>query len=222
MRKFILILISVSFLLTTGNAQVWKEKRMEIYIGPGVVSEGLKKGEAKGISLIRNGFNINAGIRYRLNDDFSGRINLAYGHFRSIASMVPHGIQLYYVGTTFIEPSVIGEYHLFKNTGDNSYLLSSGRRNPSRKSFSRTGLNLFAGVGVITGKTNESHDLHLIIPAGVSIINSLSSGFQVGIELGGRYVSGDFPEGARFYSPDHMFWFLNFDFSFKISLNKNP
>jgi hypothetical protein len=226
MRKLLFMLISAS-LFSPVNAQIWKQRRIEAYIGPGVMSEGIKKGKLKTISFIRNGFNITSGVRYRINDDFSSRLSLTAGSFRTNVMMKSNGVELSSAKTGFLEYLLAGEYYFIKTGGENSYLFSRGGASPASPGFARTGFYVFAGVGGTSYKTNINFSLEkgkrgfmIIIPAGIGLNNSFSPGLKLGIELAGRYAINDYPEGFSIYSPDHMFMLLNFHFIYRITVRK--
>lgn len=92
MRKILIIITACLLLYSTGNAQIWKVRRIEFSGGIGTTNiygdiGGYTPGQNllgfKDFTFKQTRFNLNGFARYRFLDNVSARVNLALGIFHS-------------------------------------------------------------------------------------------------------------------------------------------
>jgi hypothetical protein len=242
MKKLMSFIIIFLFVTSTLNAQLWKLRRYELYGGPGTTQffgdiGGFSRNKnilgIKDISLQNTRFNFNLGMKYRIIENVSARVNFALGYFHSsdaTGSNISRGFESQ---TLFFEPSVIGEYYFIKNKTENSYLIMKGRGKYSGSFFSRLDLYAFTGIGGLSYKVNPNDKLEsfmvkskgfsAIIPAGLGVTMIYSGIINFGIEAGGRYSLSDLVDGYNSASSqsNDIYYFLNFNIIYKIRTGKN-
>jgi hypothetical protein len=242
MRKSLLLLLIFLLAASALNAQLWKLRRYEIYGGPGTTQffgdiGGFSRNKnilgIKDISFQNTRFNFNLGMRYRIIENVSARVNFALGYFHSAdvkGSNVSRGLESQ---TIFFEPALIGEYYFIKNKTENSYLIMKGKRKSSGSFFSKLDLYAFTGIGGLSYKVRPNDQLEslmtkttgfsAIIPAGLGITMIYSGIINLGIEVGGRYSLSDLVDGYKSDSSqsNDIYYFLNFNFIYKIRTGKN-
>ena len=131
MRRFVVItflLLTVTFI---ANGQLWKARRLEYSAGLGTTQfygdiGGFSNGKnilgIKDFTFRHTSIDVNTSLRYRITEDFAARLNLNGGYFHSTdirGSNIDRGFQS---TTSFLEPSLIGEFYIIKNKEENSFL----------------------------------------------------------------------------------------------------
>jgi len=232
----------IFFLPSVANAQLWKIKRYEATAAIGTTQffgdiGGFSKAEnilgLKDITFHQTRMNLSFAMKYRILDNVSVRLNLAFGYFHATdvrGSNVARGFE---ARTMFFEPSLLGEYYFIKNKGENSFLLMKGKGNGSMSIFSMLDFYVFTGIGGLSFNVSPSDLLAplatktrgftAVIPAGVGVNIIYSSDFNFGLELGGRYSFSDNLDGytSTHSSSNDVYYFLNFVFTYKIKTGKN-
>jgi hypothetical protein len=242
MRKILISIIPLIFLSSVSSAQLWKLRRYEVTAGIGTTQffgdiGGFSKGEnligLKDITFRHTRMNLSTSVKYRILDDVSVRLNLAFGSFHSTdvrGSNVDRGFES---RTLFFEPSLIGEYYFIKNKGENSFLLMKGKNSGIQSFFSMMDLYAFAGLGGLSYKVRPNQLMASsavktsgfcgIIPAGAGVNFIYSSYINFGAELGGRFPFSDNIDGyTSIYSKSNdVYYFFNLTFSYKLKTGKN-
>jgi hypothetical protein len=237
MRNILIIIIVFYFVSYEGNAQLWKLKRIELsaeigttqYYGDiGGYSQGENAFGLKDFTFQNTGINIGTSLKYRILDDLSGRINLAFGSFHSTDSEGSNESRGFESSTLFFEPSIIGEYYFIRNAGDNSYSLLKGKGGTLNSFFSMLDFYAFAGIGALAYKVKPNDELAsqvtqstgftAVIPGGVGLNLVYSRNFSFGLELGFRYSFSDNVDGysSSYSRSNDVYHFLDLTFTYKI------
>ena len=242
MRKFLIITVAIFSMSSITNAQLWKLRRYEVTAGIGATQffgdiGGFSKGDNllgfKEITFRQTRINLSTAVKYRILDDVSVRLNLAFGYFHATdvrGSNVERGFES---RTMFFEPSFLGEYYFIKNKGENSFLLIKGKGNGLHSFLSMLDFYVFTGFGglsynvspnnLLAPQATKTSGFTAVIPAGLGVNMIYASYFNFGLELGGRYSFSDNLDG---YTSPHsksndVYYFLNFVFTYKIKTGKN-
>ena len=242
MRKFLIIIFAIFFLPTVANAQLWKIKRYEATAAIGTTQffgdiGGFSKSDnilgLKDISFRQTRMNLSFAMKYRILDELSVRLNLAFGYFHATDARGSNVARGFESRTMFFEPSLSGEYYFIKNKGENSFLLMKGKGRRSMSIFSMLDFYAFTGIGglsfnvspndVLAPLATKTRGFTAVIPAGAGVNLIYSSDFSFGLELGGRYSFSDNLDG---YTSPHsksndVYYFLNFVFTYKVKTGKN-
>jgi hypothetical protein len=238
MRKFLITLFTLIFLVTEVNAQLWKLRRYEATVAPGTTQlygdiGGFPKGKnllgIKDFSLRNTRFNITAGFKYRILEDVSVRLNLAFGLFHSTDMRGSNEERGFESKTLFFEPSLLGEYYFIKNKVENSYLSVNGKKIPSHTVFSSLDFYAFTGFGglfykvtpneILAPNTTATSGFTPVIPVGAGVNYFFSGYINFGIELSGRFTFSDNIDGyiSTSSSSNDVYYFLNFTFTYKLT-----
>jgi hypothetical protein len=241
MKKILVIFISLFILSSTGNAQLWKLRRLEVGGGPGTTQfygdiGGFSKGEnalgLKDFTYRHTRWNINTNARYRIRDNVSARVNLNFGVFRSTDERGSNETRGLESRTMFWEPSIMGEFYYLKNKGENSFLLLKGQK-PFQSLFEMMDCYVFAGIGGISYNVKPNATLAAtstpksgfapVIPMGIGVNILYLSNVSLGMELGGRIPFTDNLEGySSVYSKSNdVYYFFNFTATYKIKMGAN-
>jgi hypothetical protein len=242
MRKFLMIIVSLFFLSSIANAQLWKLRRYELTAGIGTTQffgdiGGFSQNEnligLKDFTFRQTRLNINAGMRYRFLENVAARFNGAVGYFRATDARGSNENRGFESRTFFFERSVIGEYYFIKKSEEDNYLLNKGQRNASRSLFSMLDFYVFTGFGGLSyyikpndklePRVNKKSGFTIIVPAGIGVNLIYSTNVNFGLELGGRYTFSDNIEGysSSFSKSKDHYSFLNFTFTYKIKTLDN-
>jgi len=242
MKRSLVTIFTLFFLVTAANAQLWKLRRYEATAALGTTQfygdiGGFSKGEnilgIKDFSFRQTRYNISAGFRYRILEDVSVRLNLAVGSFHSIDIRGSNENRGFESRTFFFEPAILGEYYFIRNKLESSYLALSRKDIPPRSFFSSLDCYAFTGFGQLSYKVTpnemlapratDSPGFTTILPFGVGV-NYFFSGFiNFGVELSGRLTFSDAIDGyTSVYSKSNdVYHFLNFTFTYKIDTKPN-
>jgi hypothetical protein len=242
MKKILLLLLFNTFLSFVANAQLWKLRRYEATASLGTTQfygdvGGFTKGEnllgIKDFSFKQTWFNFTTSFRYRVLDNVSTRLNFAFGGFHCTdarGSNVQRGLE---ATTTFLEPSLLGEYYFIKNKGENSFLHLRDYNHKFASILSAFDIYAFAGFGGLSYKVNPNDKLASkitnqkgfvpIIPVGAGFTMFYDRNINFGVELGGRYTFSDNLDGyTSIYSKSKdVYHFLNFTVTYKIKTGEN-
>jgi hypothetical protein len=240
-RYFIIVIV----LLLTGQvtqAQLWKMKRIEATAGIGTTQffgdiGGFSHTENilgfKDISLRQTRFNFTTSLRYRILEDVSARINLAFGYLHATDAKGSNVTRGYDAVTSIFEPSIIGEYSFIKNKTENSYLFLRGRSNGRGTLMSSLDFYVFAGVGgvkymvkgneALVARGMNTGGFALAIPLGLGTDFTFSPAFNFGIEIGGRYTTSDYIDGytSQYSKSNDVYYFLNATVTYKMNTGEN-
>lgn len=244
MKRYIILIIVLLFSSLIANAQLWKIKRYEVTAGVGTtqffgdlggypVTENILG--FRDISLKQTGFNISTGLRYRFLEDIALRVNFAYGYLKATDSFGSETFKVrgFEATTSIFEPTIIGEYYFIKNKTENSYIFSKGRGNVFRTFISALDFYMFAGIGGLSYKVKGNDALvangmrtdgfAMTFPIGLGTNYTLSTDFNLGLEIGGRYPKTDYLEGftAQYSKYNDVYYFMNITLTYKIKTANN-
>jgi hypothetical protein len=242
MRKWLLTLVLFYVVTSVVDAQLWKLRRYEVSAGIGTTqffgdiggySNSKNVLGLKDITFRHTRMNLNTGIRYRILDDLSVRLSLAFGFFHSTdarGSNIERGFES---RTLFFEPALTGEYYFIKNRSENSFLLIKGKGNGFQSIFSMLDLYAFTGVGglsykvkpneVLSPYVSKTSGFSAVIPAGIGVNMIYSSNLNFGLEIEGRYTFSDNLDGytSPFSKYNDIYYSLNFIITYKIRTSDN-
>jgi hypothetical protein len=237
MKKTLIIIIELIFLLTAANAQLSNQRKYEFTFGTGLTqffgdlggySNGQNNSGLKDLTFKNTGFNINLNSRYWISGNVAARLSLALGSLHSTDIRGSNENRRYESTTLFFEPAVIGEYYFIRNKGENNCLLMKLKGENPRSLFSLFNLYAFAGFGGLqyTAMPNDNLQPYLshtsgftvVIPGGFGFSMNYSNYVSFGFEFGVRYpfsdnLDGYAPPDSRF---NDIYQFLNFTFTYKI------
>ena len=217
--------------------QLWKLRRMELIVGPGITQifgdiGGFSKGEnllgLKDLSVKQTGLDLSAGLRYRLSRKFSGRVNLAFGSFHATDERGSNETRGFETTTFFFEPSLTAEYYIIKSRRESSYIFLKGRRVVLLPILSTLDLYAFTGIGAISYNVSfndivpvtpvTTHGFAAVIPAGLGATIAFSGQLNLGLEVGGRYAFTDYLDGyTSIYSKSNdIYYFMNITMTYKL------
>lgn len=235
-------ILTVLLLLFTNSAfsQLWKISRLEVSAGAGTSHffgdiGGYISNENylgfRDISIHNTGFVAAGAARYRMTQKFAVRLNIAGGLFRSSDRWGSHMGRGYESYTVHFEPSLLGEFYIYRNKMENSYLFIKGYRTPQYRAADYYDLYLFAGLGGLAWDVTPNPELALrlqkadgfsnVIPAGIGANRVFRGNIKAGFELGGRYVMSDLPDGyAGLGSDRDIYYFLTLNMIWRIKTHK--
>lgn len=247
MRRAILSFAVLLMAATVSTGQYWKTQRFELMGGMGTTqffgdiggytpSENLLG--LKDLTIKHTRYNVSVAGIYRVWKELNVRLNMTVGSFNSTDARGSNISRGFVSTTNFLETALLGEYYLFKNTAENSYLytrkniLRTRPRTLDAKSrffgfIARFDLYAFGGVGGLgyIVSANEALELRgyrdkglaLVIPAGLGGKVMMSPELSFGLELGGRYSFSDYIEGytSQFSKYNDVYYFLNATVTYK-------
>ena len=238
MRKFLLVFLTIIFLSESAEAQLWKVRRIEataslgttqFYGDIGGYSPGKNLLGLKDFSFRQTRFNITTAVKYRILEDVSVRLNFAFGSFHSTDVKGSNEARGFESVTSFFEPSILGEYYVIKNKGENSFLQLKGTRQGLQALFPAIDVYVFTGVGGLSYKVKPNDKLAPfvantsgftpVIPLGIGANMFYNSNYNFGVELSGRFTFSDNIDGyTSIHSKSNdLYHFLNFTFTYKIN-----
>jgi hypothetical protein len=224
------------------KAQLWKMKRYEATAGIGTThffgdiggfSPSMNILGFKDISLRHTRFNMSTSFRYRILEDISARINLAYGYLHATDVRGSNEARGFEAVTSIFEPTIIAEYYFIKNKTENSYIFLNGRGNIFGSLISSLDFYVLAGAGGVKYMVKGNDALvalglqtggfALAIPLGIGTNFTFSPDFNFGIEIGGRYTTSDYLDGysSQYSKSNDVYYFLNATVTYKMKTGKN-
>ena len=214
MRKFLIIIVALFFLSSISNAQLWKLRRYELTGGLGTTQffgdiGGFSIGKnflgLKDFTFRQTRINFSPGMKYRILDDVTVRLNLAFGYFHATDVRGSNESRVFESTTRFFEHSIIGEYYFIKSPGENSFLFMTGDRTVIQSLLSSLDLYGFAGFGglsykvrpndLLAPRVTKTRGFSAVIPVGVGVNLIYSTYINFGLELSGRYAFSDNIDG---------------------------
>lgn len=241
MRKYAVITLLLVF-SSPGHSQLWKIRRLEIAAGAGTSHffgdiGGFSRPDNylgfRDVSLLNTGLGFQSRIRYNLTENLSVRFNAAVGYFHSDDRRGLNQDRAYESATTFFEPSVSAEFYILKNRMENRYLFIRGHRTTRYPLSDYFDYYIFGGIGGMAWEVTPNPNLafrlksangfSMVIPAGIGISRSYPRNFKTGIELGGRYVLSDLPDGYSGQgSRKDIYYLLSFNAAWKLRTRQAP
>jgi hypothetical protein len=237
MKRTLLTILILCFIVTFSNAQIWRLKRYETVLGFGPSFffgdiGGYSKTKnilgLRDITLLQTRFDFNASLRYRIAQPFNVRLSFTTGLLHATDIRGSNENRNFEAAITFIEPAVIAEYFFVKNKAENSYLFSKGKNTGIIGFVKSLDFYVLAGVGGVgySIKPNaalESHGLNpggfaAVFPVGIGSQLIYSPNFNFGVELTARYSLSDNIDGytSQFSSSNDVYYFFNFTITYKM------
>ena len=246
MKRVILFIILFCLIVQVLDAQLWKMKRYEITGGIGSSMffgdvGGFSKTEnilgLRDLTFLQTRFNINLNFKYRITRDVNARLSLTSGLLHASDNRGSNDTRGYDAAISIFEPAVLGEYYLIKNSAENSYLFSKGKKGVILGILKSLDIYAFTGIGglLYNAKANdlliarqkldgiEPGSFTAVIPVGIGSTLAFSSNISFGVEFGARYTFTDNLDG--FTSPtsssNDVYDFFNFTITYKLKTTPN-
>lgn len=240
MKKCLFFMLAI-LLSPAGQSQLWKLRRLEIYFSAGSThfsgdiggnrSNGAFRYSPGDLLLHQTGLNVTAGARYRLLRNFASRASFIAGTFNSQDINVSRAFKSH---TDFFEAAATGEIYFRKNRMEDDYRVM---RNKSEYIYSfkdRLDAYVFAGFGGIMYRVTPNEILAPfvtndrgfapVIPAGIGADVFLSTHWNAGLEISGRYAFSDYLDGYK-PAPDSSndsYYFVTLSLARKFRIYKYP
>jgi hypothetical protein len=242
MKKFLLVFLIIVFVSNATNAQLWKIRRYEAIASVGTTQfygdiGGYSKGDnllgIKDFNFSHTRYNFTTAFKYRILQDVSVRLNLALGSFHSTDKKGSNEARGFESVTSFIEPSLLGEYYFIKNKAENNFKNMKGTRSGFKAIFPTLDFYIFGGIGGLSYKVKPNAKLAQfvttktgftpVIPAGIGVNMFYNRNYNFGVELSGRFTFSDNIDGyTSIHSKSNdLYHFLNFTFTYKINTGDN-
>jgi hypothetical protein len=242
MKRSFLAILLVCFIVSNANAQIWKLKRFETVIGVGPsFFFGDVGGFSKSINLLglrdmsfkQARFDLSAGFRYRVAQQFSLKVSLTSGMLHATDVRGSNENRGFESSTFIIEPIFTGEYYFIKNKAEDSYLFTKGQNPGLGGMIKALDFYVFTGIGGVGYSVNPNNNLAsrgmktggfaAVIPVGVGTTLVYSPNFNFGVELSGRYAFSDYLDGytSQYSSSNDVYYFLNFTITYKMKTGPN-
>jgi len=243
MRRAIVSLVVVMFIIPAAQGQDWRDQRIELIGSLGTTqlfgdiggyTPGTNILGIKDIQLSQTRFNISLGGNYRFMQDLNGRINFTYGMFSSSDEKGSNVDRGFTSTTNFFEFTLMGEYYFIKNRVENLYNFSrkrSIRNRPGKMAgpiyrsgfLSRIDMYAFTGVGGISFSVKgndalvdrgiEEGGFAMVLPVGLGAKYVYSPELSFGVELTGRLSFTDSLDGYTSDYSDHNDQYHFFNFT---------
>ena len=238
MKKLLIVISILFFLIPSGYAQLWKLKRYELTAGIGTTQfygdiGGFSQGKnilgIKDFTFHNTSFNFSANFGYKLRENISARFNLALGYFHSADIVGSNDQRGFESKTLFFEPALVGEYYFIKSKRENDYAFLKGKRNTFQSIISLLDCYAFTGFGGVAYNVNPNNKLKPlatklngftpILPVGVGVKMIYSPNLSFGIEMGARFAFSDNVDGyTSVYSKSNdRYHLFNFRVTYKIN-----
>jgi hypothetical protein len=242
MKRSILIILLLLFLVPFTDAQIWKLKRWEAVagLGPsfffgdiGGYSQTKNLLGLKDLTFKQTRFNFNANLKYRIAQSFNVRLSLTSGFLHATDVRGSNEGRGMAASVLVIEPALMGEYYFFKNKAEDSYLFSKGKATGFNGFLKSLDFYAFTGIGGLGYSINGNNTLEnfglnpggftAIIPVGLGSTLIYSPNFNFGVEISGRYSFSDNLDGytSQYSSSNDVYYFLNFTITYKLKTGAN-
>jgi hypothetical protein len=239
MKRLIIIALIFVLAVPLSQAQLWKMRRWEAVGG---IGPSFFFGDIGGFSRTKNvlgfrdltyrqtRFDLNGDLKYRLTRESNVRLSLTYALLHATDVRGTNIERSMDAVTSIFEPSVIGEYYFVKNRAENSYLFIKGRQAFIKQLLKSLDFYAFTGLGgvayVVKGndvlKSNAGFvksGFSPVIPVGLGATLIYNPNINLGVEVGGRYVFGDYLDGysnPQYSRANDVYYFLNFTITNKL------
>jgi hypothetical protein len=242
MKRTVLTILLLCFIVSITDAQIWKLKRFEATagLGPsfffgdiGGYSQTKNILGIRDITLKQTRFNFNANFKYRITQEVNIRLSLTSGllHATDVrGSNENRGLE---ASMIIIEPALIGEYYFIKNKAENSYLFTKGKATGINGIIKSLDFYVFTGLGGLGYSIKGNAQLQkigfnpggftVVIPVGIGSTLIYSPNFNFGVELSGRYSFSDYLDGytSQYSRSNDVYYFFNFTITYKLKTGAN-
>jgi hypothetical protein len=241
MKRPILIILLLGFIVQVSEAQLWKLKRVELSGGLGSATffgdiGGYSHGEnswgLKDITFLQTRYSFNFSVKYRISQVINARLSLSYGLLHATDERGSNQNRGYEASTSIFEPALIGEYYFVKNRAETSYLFNKGRGKGMIRLMKSIDFYAFTGIGGLSYsiEPNEKLSEHgldtrgftAVVPLGVGGNLSAYPNLKFGIELGFRYAFTDNLDGytSQYSSANDVYYFFNLNVTYRLKIKK--
>jgi hypothetical protein len=242
MKRSILIILLLGFIVQVSEAQLWKLKRVELSGGIGTATffgdvGGFTHGEnswgLKDITFLQTRYSFNFSVKYRINQVINARLSLSYGLLHATDERGSNESRGFEASTTVFEPALIGEYYFIKNRAETSYLFNKGRGRGLIRLVKSLDVYAFTGIGGLSYSVDPNqalseHPLFVqsgftaVVPLGVGANLSAYPNLKFGLELGFRYAFTDNLDGypSQFSSANDVYYFFNLAVTYRLKIKK--
>lgn len=236
MKRAIIIILLFVVIYPVASAQLWKLRRYELTAGFGTSQftgdiGGFTPGEnilgLKDLTINNTRFSMGLGLRYRIIEDVSVKLDLNYGFLHASDKKGSNVDRDFEASTSVFEPALRGEYYILKNKAESSYRFSKGEKFFGSL-IGMLDLYVYAGVSPVFYKVNPNDNLlpfvdkdsgvTFAIPVGVGLNFLLSPNILLGADLGHRFTFTDNLDGytSQYSKYNDRYYFMNFVFTYKL------
>jgi len=237
MKRTVLTLLLLCFIVSFAEAQIWKLKRYEITAGFGPsfffgdiggYSQTKNLLGLRDITLKQTRFDFNASLKYRINQAINIRLSLTSGFLHATDIRGSNENREFESSIVIFEPAFIGEYYFIKNKAENSYLFSKGKNTGLFGFIKSLDFYVFSGIGGLVYSVKGNSRLEnfginpggftTVIPVGVGSTLVYSPNFNFGVELNYRYSFSDHLDGytSQYSRSNDVYYFFNFIITYKM------
>ena len=238
MKRPVLTLLLLCFIVSLTEGQIWKLKRYEAVVGLGPsfffgdiggYSQTKNILGLRDITILQTRFNFNANLKFRLTQDINLRFSLTTGLLNATDVRGSNENRGFAASTFIIEPALIWEYYFIKNKAENSYLFTKGRDLGIIGFIKSLDFYAFTGIGGLGYFIKGNQKLvnyginpggfAVVIPVGIGSTLIYSPNFNFGAELSGRYSFSDNIDGysnPQYSRSNDVYYFLNFTITYKL------
>jgi len=238
MKRLIIYIALIIFVLPDANAQLWKFKRYEAqgYLGTsqffgdvGGYSIGDNLLGIKDFSFKQTRFSAGAFIKYRFQKEFKAKGGISFTYLHGTDSKGSNEGRGFECRTTVIEPQIMGEYYFLMSKAQTSYLFMRGRS--SNLSFFWDQIDVYgtAGLGgaiysvkpndILTPRIKKDKGFAMTFPVGVGSDLILTPSMSIGVEFIVHFALTDYLDGytSQYSARNDLFYTFNFNYSYKFS-----
>jgi hypothetical protein len=237
MKRTVLTLLLLCFIVSFAEAQIWKLKRYEITAGFGPsfffgdiggYSQTKNLLGLRDITLKQTRFDFNASLKYRINQAINIRLSLTSGFLHATDIRGSNENRGFESSILIFEPAFIGEYYIIKNKAENSYLFTKGKNTGLFGFIKSLDFYVFSGIGGLVYSVKGNSRLEnfginpggftTVIPVGVGSTLVYSPNFNFGVELNYRYSFSDHLDGytSQYSRSNDVYYFFNFIITYKL------
>ncbi len=220
LRKFVVLILSIFFLISAGYSQKWKLRRYEGIVGIGTAHYFGDLGGAptthnwfgiKDIELFNTRASIYLGARYKIRQNMAVKASFIYGFLKGDDDRGRNIERNCAFSSMIFEPSAQFEYSIISE--EQKYRTNAMfNRRGMINNYSHYNLYAFAGVGGIFGWVTPKRNLvnydinktpaGITFPVGLGFKYVLSANLSIGAEFGGRITTTDWLDG---YAPNIIY-----------------
>lgn len=240
MKRGFLVFFLLILIYPAANGQLWKLRRYELSGSFGTSQfmgdiGGFTPGENalgfKDLIINNTRFAVGLGMRYRIYERFSVKLDLSYGLIHATDVKGSNEARDFEATTSVFEPGVRAEYYILKNRAESSYRFTKGQEIFS-SILAKMDLYAYAGLAPIMYSVNPNENLlaviekdggtALAIPLGVGANYLISPNVLVGVDLGYRLTSTDYLDGytSQYSKHNDVYYFMTFVFTHKLKTSE--
>jgi hypothetical protein len=240
MKRFFSALFLVILIYPAANGQLWKLRRYELTGSFGTSQffgdiGGFTPGENalgfKDITINNTRFSLGLGMRYRIYDKFSVKLDLNFGLLHATDAKGSNEGRDMEATTSVFETGVRAEYYILKNSAESSYRFIKGQE-IFASIIAKIDLYAYAGLSPIIYSVNPNDNLLAVIekdggtalgiPLGVGINYLVSPNSLIGIDMGYRLTTTDYLDGYTSQYSEHndVYYFMTFVFTHKLKTSE--